>query len=290
MTPLYPTVAIVGRAGAPTLPTILPKIAALVRASGARIICDPRTAQETDWTPDGVFPEDTLHQHAQLAIAAGGDGTLLSLARCMVEADVPLVGVNLGRLGFLTDIGAGEIDEVLPALLAGDHIVEPRSLLQTDLLTREGELHTSLAMNDVVIARGTEAAMIEFSVSVDGEFVYSLRADGLILSTPTGSTAYALSAGGPILHPKLAAMALVPIAPHSLSNRPVVIPSQSRVEVAIVRGAARANFDVHSSWDLKPGDRVTTAVFPRPLRLLHPTSYSYYAMLRTKLHWNERPA
>lgn len=287
---VFKTIALVGRPGSPTLPIVLPLLQRIIHDHGARVITDVRTASEAHWQPDEVLADADLAATATLAIAAGGDGTLLSLARNMVEHNVPLVGINLGRLGFLTDIPADQVEALLPPMLAGDFSEEPRTLL-TSTLVREGRvLHAAMAMNDVVIARGKDASMIEFSVSVDDEFVYTLRADGLIVATPTGSTAYALSAGGPILHPKLAAMTLVPIAPQSLSNRPVAIPSGSRVDVAIVRGDARANFDVHSSWDLQAGDRVITRAFERPLRLLHPHSYSYYAMLRNKLHWNERPA
>src|SRR5690606_38775665 len=150
-------------------------------------------------------------------------------------------------------------------------------------------LMSALAVNDVVVSRGSQGSMIEFTVTVDGEFIYSLRADGLIVSTPTGSTAYALSAGGPILHPALPALALVPISPHTLSNRPVAIRSTSRVEITLVRGAeARANFDVQAHFELEPDDVVCVAAAPKPATLLHPRGYRYFAMLRQKLRWTER--
>jgi len=144
-------------------------------------------------------------------------------------------------------------------------------------------------MNDVVVSRGAVGSMIEFAVTVDGEFIYSLRADGLIVATPTGSTAYALSAGGPILHPALSAIALVPISPHTLSNRPVAVRSTSRIEVTLVRGeGARANFDVQAHRELQPGDVVAVQAAPKPATLLHPKGYRYFAMLRQKLRWHER--
>jgi NAD+ kinase len=157
---------------------------------------------------------------------------------------------------------------------------------------RDGKtLFSALAMNDVVVSRGAMGSMIEFAVTVDGEFIYTLRADGLIVATPTGSTAYALSAGGPILHPSLSAIALVPISPHTLSNRPVAIRSTSRVEITLVRGVdARANFDVQSYWELEHGDVVTVSAAARPATLLHPKGYRYFAMLRQKLRWTERTA
>jgi NAD+ kinase len=150
-------------------------------------------------------------------------------------------------------------------------------------------LFSTLAFNDVVVSRGAMGSMIEFAVTVDGEFIYSLRADGLIVATPTGSTAYALSAGGPILHPSLQALALVPISPHTLSNRPIAIRSTSKVEITLVRGIdARANFDVQAYWQLEPGDVVSVSAAPRPVTLLHPRGYRYFSMLRQKLRWNER--
>jgi NAD+ kinase len=204
---------------------------------------------------------------------------------------VPLVGVNLGRLGFLTDIPADGIEAGIDSILSGDYQAEERVLLAGSVRRGGETLFSTLAMNDVVVSRGAMGSMIEFAVTVDGEFIYALRADGLIVATPTGSTAYALSAGGPILHPALSALALVPISPHTLSNRPVVIRNTSRVEITLVRGAdARANFDVQAYWQLEPNDVVAVSSAPRPATLLHPRGYRYFSMLRQKLRWSERTA
>jgi NAD+ kinase len=230
-----------------------------------------------------------LPARADLAIVVGGDGTLISCARLMAERNVPLVGVNLGRLGFLTDIPADGLEAAIESVLDGDFIPESRALLAGAVRRGSQTLFSTLAMNDVVVSRGAMGSMIEFAVTVDGEFIYTLRADGLIVATPTGSTAYALSAGGPILHPALQAIALVPISPHTLSNRPVAIRGTSRVEITLVRGVdARANFDVQAHFELEPGDVVSVSATAKPATLLHPKGYRYFSMLRQKLRWNER--
>jgi NAD+ kinase len=199
------------------------------------------------------------------------------------------VGVNLGRLGFLTDIPADSAAQAIDAIISGEFTPESRLLLAGVVKRRDKVLLDALAVNDVTVSRGAVGSMIEFAVTVDGEFIYSLRADGLIVATPTGSTAYALSAGGPILHPSLSAIALVPISPHTLSNRPVALRSTSRIEVTLVRGeGARANFDVQAYCELQPGDVVTVHAAPKPATLLHPKGYRYFAMLRQKLRWHER--
>jgi NAD+ kinase len=209
----------------------------------------------------------------------------------MAERGVPLVGINLGRLGFLTDVPADSLESALQSILDGDFIPEQRTLLNGAVRRGSQTLFTTLAMNDVVVSRGAMGSMIELAVTVDGEFIYTLRADGLIVATPTGSTAYALSAGGPILHPALQAIALVPISPHTLSNRPVAIRSTSKVEITLVRGVdSRANFDVQAFWRLEPGDVVSVSAAGKPATLLHPKGYRYFSMLRQKLRWNERTA
>lgn len=289
MPPAFKTAAVVGKSDAASLPDVLDQLAAVLRRHGIAIAMDPLTAAASRTRPDATVELEALPARADLAIIVGGDGTLLSCARLMAERNVPLVGVNLGRLGFLTDIPADALEPCLDAIVAGDFQPESRTLLY-GTVRRGGEtVFSALAMNDIVVSRGAMGSMIEFAVTVDGEFIYSLRADGLIVATPTGSTAYALSAGGPILHPSLSAIALVPISPHTLSNRPVAIRSGSRVEVTLVRGVdARANFDVQAYWQLEPGDVVCASASPRPATLLHPRGYRYFSMLRQKLRWNER--
>jgi NAD+ kinase len=289
MPPAFKTAAVIGKSDAASLPDVLDELAAVLRRRGVAIAMDPLTAAASRTRPDAVVELDALPARADLAIIVGGDGTLLSSARLMAERNVPLVGVNLGRLGFLTDIPADALEASIESILAGDFQPESRTLLY-GTVRRAGEtVFSALAMNDVVVSRGAMGSMIEFAVTVDGEFIYSLRADGLIVATPTGSTAYALSAGGPILHPSLSAIALVPISPHTLSNRPVAIRSSSRVEITLARGVdARASFDVQAYWELEPGDVVCASASPRPATLLHPRGYRYFSMLRQKLRWNER--
>lgn len=285
----FKTVAVVGKSDAPSLPVILDELSGLLRARGIRILMDEATAGASRTAPDAVREGAALAAGADLAVVVGGDGTLIACARQMAEHGVPLVGVNLGRLGFLTDIPADSLRPALESILEGDYTPEERLLLAGTVRRGTRTVMSAQAVNDVVVSRGAHGSMIEFTVTVDGEFIYSLRADGLIVATPTGSTAYALSAGGPILHPALSALALVPISPHTLSNRPVAIRSTSRVEITLVRGAeARANFDVQAHHELEPGDVVCVAAAPRPATLLHPRGYRYFAMLRQKLRWTER--
>jgi len=289
MSPAFKTAAVVGKSDAASLPEVLDQLSALLRRHGLAIVMDPLTAGASPVRPDAVAELADLPSRSELAIIVGGDGTLLSCARLMAERGVPLVGVNLGRLGFLTDVPAETLESSIESILAGDFQAESRTLLEGSVRRDGKTVFSALAMNDVVVSRGAMGSMIEFAVTVDGEFIYTLRADGLIVATPTGSTAYALSAGGPILHPALSAIALVPISPHTLSNRPVAIRSTSKVEVTLVRGVdARANFDVQSYWELEPNDVVCVSAASRPATLLHPRGYRYFSMLRQKLRWSER--
>ena len=291
MSSAFKTVAVVGKSDAASLPDVLDQLTALLRRRGAAILMDARTAGASRLPPDETVDIADLPARADLGIVVGGDGTLLSCARLMAERGVPLVGVNLGRLGFLTDIAADQLESGIASVLDGDFIPEHRMLLH-GAVQREGRtILATLAMNDVVVSRGAMGSMIEITVTVDGEFIYSLRADGLIVATPTGSTAYALSSGGPILHPALQAITLVPISPHTLSNRPIAIRSTSRVEVTLTRGNdARATFDVQAFCQLEPGDTVSISSASKPATLLHPRGYRYFSMLREKLGWNERSA
>jgi NAD+ kinase len=285
----FKTVAVVGKSDATSLPDVLDQLVRTLRARGLAIVMDPSTARASRKQPDATLELAELPARADLAVVVGGDGTLISCARLMAEKGVPLVGVNLGRLGFLTDIPADGLEAAITSVLEGDFVPEERTLLAGAVRRGTQTLFSTLAMNDIVVSRGAMGSMIEFAVTVDGEFIYSLRADGLIVATPTGSTAYALSAGGPILHPALQAIALVPISPHTLSNRPIAIRGTSRVEVTLVRGLdARANFDVQAYWQLEPGDVVSVSAAARPAILLHPKGYRYFSMLRQKLRWNER--
>ncbi len=285
----FKKIAVIGKPEGeiPTEP--LKALYALLNARGLTVRTDARTGAAFGARTDEIFDAADVIPGADLAIAVGGDGTLLGVARIAATHGVPLVGVNLGTLGFLTDVPKDELSELITAILEGRYSEEKRLMLDAEVKRDDKIVFEAVALNDVVISRGAMGTMIEFAVAVDGEFIYSLRADGLIIATPTGSTAYALSSGGPILHPTLPAISLVPISPHTLSNRPIAIASTSEVRVKLIRGVnARVNFDVQSFFDPRSDDVVIIRADPNPLRLLHPEGYSYFGMLRSKLHWNER--
>lgn len=285
----FKSVSIVGKPDGAGVAKPLEQLSGFLRARGLVVRMDTHTAKFASTPPDAALPLQQLFDDADLAIALGGDGTLLGIARLLADKQVPLVGINLGTLGFLTDIPADAMASMLAMILDGHYTEESRLLLTGDVVRGGVSIYSAVALNDVVVSRGAMGSMIEFAVEVNGEFVYSLRADGLIVATPTGSTAYALSSGGPILHPSLPAIALVPISPHTLSNRPVAIPSDSEVSIRLLRAHnSRVNFDVQSFFDPETDDVVTVRGYQHRLKLLHPLDYSYYAMLRSKLHWAER--
>ena len=288
----FKTVAIVGKPDGMGVGEPVDQLIRLLQARGIAVRIDAGTAAFASAAPDAVMPREPmtkLLKGADLAIAVGGDGTLLSLARSVAAHRVPLVGVNLGHLGFLTDIPAESLEPMMTALLDGEYTEEFRFLLDAEIRRGDESIFKTVAFNDVVFSRGAMGTMIEFAVEVNGEFIYSLRADGIIVSTPTGSTAYALSSGGPILQPGLPAISLVPISPHTLSNRPIAISNESEVRIRLIRGVnARVNFDVQAFFDPEPDDVVIVKAHKNRLRLLHPVGYSYFSMLRSKLHWNER--
>ncbi|MBP6344898.1 NAD(+) kinase [Neisseriaceae bacterium CLB008] len=233
--------------------------------------------------------KDTLGKVCDLVLVLGGDGTLLSVARKIAPYKVPLIGINQGRLGFMTDIPRENMLDVLKPMFLGEFMPEERILLEATIERAGQPIKTSLALNDVVFSRSGMGQMVEFEVFVDGQFVYTQRSDGLIVSTPTGSTAYSLAAGGPILHPTLPAIALVPICPQSMNNRPIAIPDTCKVEVLLTKGLdTRIHFDGQSLYDLDELDRIFIRRYQNSLRILHPLDYNYYGTLRQKLHWGER--
>jgi NAD+ kinase len=223
-----------------------------------------------------------------LAVVVGGDGTMLAAARQLATLDVPVIGINQGRLGFITDIALENFEHTLAPMLQGSYVTEQRHLLQGQVV-RDGQcIFSAIAMNDVVVNRGATAGMVELSIQVDGKFVAKQRADGLIISTPTGSTAYALSAGGSLLHPSVSGWILVPIAPHNLSNRPIVLPDDCEIVIEMLSDReASANFDMQSLASLEQGDRVVVRRAAHAAQFLHPLGWNYFDSLRHKLHWNE---
>ncbi len=285
----FKNVGVIGKYDSPNLSRPLAQVIAFLVRLDYQVIVDSRAAAQLEPHTLKTAPLETIGEHVDLVIVLGGDGTLLSVARTLAPYKVPIIGVNLGRLGFLTDIPIDELETTLRTMLDGSYTYDDRTLLSATVVRKRRKVFNTLALNDVVLSRGAMGSMIEFEVYVDGQFAYNLRSDGLIIATPTGSTAYSLSSGGPILHPSLPALGLVPISPHTLSNRPIVIPSKSLVEIVLIRGPnARVNFDVQSYFDLEPDDKVIVKAHDEPIRLLHPHGYDYYAMLREKLHWSAK--
>ena len=246
------------------------------------------TAEANGMTGIDALSRTQIGERCDLAVVIGGDGTMLGTARELARHGVPLVGVNQGRLGFITDIPVGQVLEALAPIVAGDYEEEHRAMLDGSVWRDGEQIFESLSMNDVVVSRGATASMVELRVQIGDDFIANIRADGLIVASPTGSTAYALSAGGPILHPSIAGWVLVPIASHTLSNRPIVLPDGPEIQIEIVAGRdASANFDMQSLASLLHGDQVRVCRSTHKVRFLHPRGWSYYATLRRKLRWYE---
>lgn len=284
----FKTVALIGKYKAPEITEPLLRLAAFLSGQDVSVVVDSLTAEHLKQHDYSVMALDAMGERVDLAIVLGGDGTMLNIARTLAPLGIPLVGVNQGRLGFLTDISLDTMQQTIAAMLGGNFVTEQRMLLSTCILRDGIEIFNSLAFNEVVLHRGNTSSMIEFEVRIDGEYLYLQRADGLIIATPTGSTAYALSAGGPILHPSLDLIALVPVCPHTLSNRPIVVKSESLLEILPHRiSDARVHFDSHAYFDLQENDKVVVRRHLKPACLLHPVGHSYYRTLREKLLWNK---
>ena len=216
---------------------------------------------------------------------------MLGLGRQLAPYKTPLIGINHGRLGFITDISAKQMNDVVPQMLGGSYEREERTLLEARIMRGTEPIYHALALNDVVVNRSGFSGMVELSVSVDGSLMYNQRSDGLIVATPTGSTAYALSSSGPLLHPQLQGFVLVPISPHSLSNRPIVLPDDVRIQIQIVAGRdVNVNFDMQSFTSLELNDVIEVRRSRHTIPFLHPVGYSHYETLRNKLHWHEQPS
>lgn len=280
--------AIVGKYQARGIRPALEDIAHFLVDKGLEVSFERDTAAATGVTDFEALSPREMGERCDLAVVVGGDGTMLGIARELARWNLPLVGINQGRLGFITDIPMGQHMEALAPIVAGDYEEEQRTMLEGDVWRDGGRIFEGLSLNDVVVSRGATASMVEVRVDVDGEFVANIRADGLIVSTPTGSTAYALSAGGPIVHPGIAGWVVVPIASHTLSNRPIVLPDRGEVHIGIVSGKdVSANFDMHTLASLMIGDQVRVRRSAFKVRFLHPRGWSYYATLRRKLRWYE---
>ena len=288
------TIALIGKDGSRAIAESLRLLANALHERGVTILLENATASVSESLEDlGQWQKcgyAEIGELADLAIVIGGDGTMLRAARHLACLGVPLVGVNQGRLGFMTDIPRSGILASIDDLLGGKFTPDERMLLSAEVVRAGQSIASSLALNEVVVDKGAIGRLIEFELFIDGEFIYNLRSDGLIASTPTGSTAYALSANGPILHPQVSGIALVPLCPHSLTNRPILVGNRNRIDVRIINATdSRVHFDGQVTFDLKPDDCVRIQRSEHSICLLHPPGYSYFSMLRQKLHWSEQP-
>jgi NAD+ kinase len=290
MQPHFKHVGLIGKLADRNVTATLHALATQLEALHTSILLDAGIA---GLFPDSDYPvvdRADLASRCDLAIVVGGDGTLLNAARSLAEHGVAVLGVNLGRLGFLVDVSPEDMTRQLELILGGEFIEEERTLLHATATRNGTVLNESSALNDVIVHKQDIARMIELDTYIDGHFLNTNRSDGLIVATPTGSTAYALSGGGPILHPRLNAITLVPICPHTLSNRPIVLHDDSVIEIIIHEGTLEATVscDGQVSQPLRPGDHISVRKHDHRLRLLHPPGHDYFAVLRKKLRWSEQ--
>jgi len=265
--------------------TALRELCAWLEERGKEVVLDSTTANMIGRKSE--YRKSDVPQMVDLIVVLGGDGTLLSAARLMVDFEVPLLGVNLGSLGFLTEVPSDEMLPTLEKVFAGDVVLEERLLLKSNVMRQGETVASSYCLNDVVVSKGTLARMIRLHIYVDGQFMTGLRADGLIVATPTGSTAYCLSAGGPIVHPENDVIVLTPISPHVLTNRPVILPGNQKIEIHLIsdEDASMVTFDGQVGFSLRSGDVIEVAAAEKRLHLLVSPERNYYEVLRTKLKW-----
>jgi len=287
MSPPFRHVALFGKYQAQGVRPILEEIAQFLVRCGVEVSLDHDTAMNSDWNDFGAMRIDEMAQVCDLGVVVGGDGTMLGIGRELARHGIPLIGINQGRLGFITDIAAHDWRNALAPMIQGDYEAESRPMIEGGVWRDGAQIFKGFALNDVVV-RSSSSSMIELRVMVGSDHVANIRSDGVIVASPTGSTAYALSAGGPILHPAIGGWAMVPIASHTLSNRPIVLPDDQEVTLELVQGKeASANFDMHGLASMLLGDTVRMQRSAHKARFLHPRGWSYYATLRHKLHWHE---
>lgn len=286
----FQRIGLIGKYGASAVGATLRRLVDYLQTHGLDITLDESAAEHLPNTALCSVARPDLAARCDLVIVVGGDGTILNAGRSLADAGVPLVGVNLGRLGFLADVTPDHMVDQLDRILAGEYALEERALLHATVQRDGRVINASDALNDVVIHKWDVARMIELEVRIDDRLLNTQRSDGLIVATPTGSTAYALSGGGPILHPSLDAMVLVPICPHSLNNRPIVINESSAVEVIVCAGdytRVQLTCDGQVTFAVLPGDRVSICKKAHALQLIHPPGYDYYEILRRKFGWGK---
>lgn len=282
----FQSVALIGKYKHPEMRDQLVGLASFLQQRGLAVYVEQNTALQCGLEAYPLLHIDEIGDQAELVIVLGGDGTMLTAARALLDSSIPLVGVNRGRFGFLTDVNSETMLDAMSGILAGDYTIEQRILLSASIVRDGMVISQGSALNDVVVTKTGMSRLIELEVFIDGQFVHKQRSDGLILATPTGTTAYSLSAGGPILHPTLDAIALVPICPHTLSNRPIAINSASKVEITLVYAEdAGVHFDGQLQMAIQQGDKIMVQRAEKTVSLLHPLGHSHYDMLRDKLNW-----
>lgn len=287
----FATVGLICRRNSPELLDSVAAVRDLLERSGVAVLIEDSTARMLEGDRASGSSRDALGEACDLIIVVGGDGSLLGVGRDLARWGTPVLGVNRGGLGFLADVAPDQIEGKLAAVLAGSYLIEDHFLLDARIVRDGAVLEQSTALNDVVVHLGGMSRMMEFSLRVDGEFVYDQRSDGLIIASPTGSTAYSLSAGGPIMHPLLDAIVIVPMFPHTLTSRPLVVPGTSEIVVEIGEaGAADAQVSCDSQVDfiLRRGDEVRIRKYGSPLRLVYSRGHSFYESCRSKLDWGSR--
>ena len=285
---VFSKVGVVGRSRQAGVEDVLAELLTALRAGGAEVLLEDRFADVCGQERE-LHTRESIARAADMVVVLGGDGSMLSAARNLVPFNKPMLGVNRGRLGFLTDISPDLIAQQIKAVLSGDYSVEERFLLDVRVVRSGETVAEGDALNDVVVNSGTSAQMIEVELYIDGEFVNRQRADGLIVSTPTGSTAYSLSGGGPIMHPALDALLVLPMFPHALSSRPIVVKGNSEIRIDVLgRNSIHppVTCDGQVYMTARPGDSVVLSKKPHSLTLLHPPGHSFYASCRDKLQWS----
>ena len=284
----FRNVGIIGRLNSAKVIETIKRLRRFLAAEGMNIILEEKIASVMMGHGLQVCSPKMMGEICDLVVVIGGDGSLLGAARALAKSNVPILGVNRGRLGFLTDISPSNLEEKVAEVLDGQYVTERRFMLEAEVKRNGEPIGYGEALNDVILHPGKSARMIAFDMSIEGQFVYHQRSDGMIVSTPTGSTAYSLSGGGPIMHPKLDAVALVPMFPHTLSSRPIVVDANSEIKITIspeidIYPQVSCDGQVHIT--AAPGDTVTIRKHAHKVRLIHPMDHDFYATCRNKLGW-----
>ena len=287
--PIFKTIGVISRPRRANLSAVVPQLLQWLEARGLRVLYDEETASALP-NPSRAFTREELADQADILIVLGGDGTLLAAARLMSDHNVPVLPVNLGSLGFLTSVTLDDLYNVLEHVVQGQVRYSERVMIDSQVIRQGHMIHHARALNDAVLNKGALSRIIDLQLLVDGEFVCDYKADGLILSTPTGSTAYSMAAGGPIVYPAVSAFIVTPICSHTLTNRPLVLPDTAHIEVVYGPGNVPIylTLDGQVGVELMPGDRVAIVAAPERLRLVRPRQKTYFGVLRDKLKWGER--